>query len=259
MNWIGKLLGAFFGYLVYGVIGAVVGLIIGHWFDRGLANARGGGADRERIHDVFFRASFSVMGHVCKADGRVSAAEIQAAESVMARMRLSEEQRRRAIEAFQSGKAADFDLDATLDEFIAVCRRRLDLLRMFLEIQLQGALADGRIDDAERAVLLRIARRLGLSEADFQRLEALLTGGYRRSHARETGGDELAEAYRELGVDPKAEDAEVKRAYRKLMSEHHPDKLVSRGLPEEMVEVAKERTQEIQAAYETVKRSRGMR
>ncbi|HKJ95496.1 MAG TPA: co-chaperone DjlA, partial [Gammaproteobacteria bacterium] len=239
MNWIGKLLGAFFGYLAYGIIGAVIGLFIGHWFDKGLAHARCGGADRQRIHDVFFRASFSVMGHVCKADGRVSQAEIQAAESVMARMRLSEEQRRRAIEAFQAGKAPEFDLDATLDEFIGVCRRRFDLLRMFLEIQLQGAMADGQIDAAEREILLRIARRLGISEADFQRLEALLTGGYRRTHARETGADELGEAYRELGVDPKADDAEVKRAYRKLMSEHHPDKLVARGLPEEMIEVAK--------------------
>jgi DnaJ like chaperone protein len=259
MRWIGKLLGALAGYLIAGVWGILPGLLIGHLFDRGL---RGGaaGVDRARVHAVFFRASFRVMGRVAKADGRVSEAEIAAAERVMAQMRLSPEQRREAVEHFRFGKSDEFDLDAELDEFLEVCRRRLNLLRIFLEIQLQAALADGELDAGERDVLRRISRRLGLSDADFDRLVAALESARQRARGGgRQGPDELAQAYRELGISPEASDAEAKRAYRRLMSEHHPDKLVARGLPEEMAEVAKQRTQEIQAAWEVVRRARGIR
>ena len=60
-----------------------------------------------------------------------------------------------------------------------------------------------------------------------------------------------------LNVQPDAGEAEVKRAYRRLMSQHHPDKLVSKGLPEEMVKVATRKTQEIKAAYEKIREARG--
>lgn len=260
MGWIGKLLGGVFGYLMGQWIGLVIGLLIGHWFDRGLARGRVGVGRAREVHRIFFRASFAVMGHVAKADGRVSEAEIAAAETVMARMRLTQKQRQEAIGFFQEGKSPDFDLDATLDEFLRACRGHVNLVRIFIEVQLQAALADGRVEGAERRVLMHIAQRLGLSERDYERLEQLLTGGWRRAHAgAHSSVDLIEEAYRELGVERSASDAEVKRAYRKLMSEHHPDKLVSRGMPEEMVSVAKERTQEIQQAYEAVKRSRGMR
>ncbi len=56
-----------------------------------------------------------------------------------------------------------------------------------------------------------------------------------------------------------ATNAEVKRSYRRLMSQNHPDKLVARGLPESMLEVAKQKTQAIQAAFERIRESRGMR
>jgi len=258
--WLGKILGALFGYLFTGHwLGVLVGVFIGHWFDNGRARARLMAGRYRRVHETFFRSTFRVMGHVSKADGQVSRAEIRAAEAVMDRMQLRGEQRDRAIAAFSEGKDADFDLDAELDTFLRDCRGQAQLVRLFLEIQLQAALADGRIDEPERAILLDIARRLGVSEDDYERLEALLTGGYRRANAQQTQADELQEAYRELGVDPNADDSEVKRAYRKLMSEHHPDKLMSRGMPEEMINVAKERTQAIQSAYETIKQARGVR
>jgi DnaJ like chaperone protein len=259
MFWIGKIIGALLGYASWGWFGAVIGLLLGHWFDTGLARTRYGLGDLKRVHEVFFRTTFRVMGHVCKVDGQVTEAEIAAAESVMRQMNLPPERRRAAIEHFQAGKAADFDLDAALDEFRSVCRGHLYLVRMFLETQIQAALADGHVAEGERRVLLHIARRLGLSESDYQRLEAFLTGSYQRTHAGPTREDGLRAAYRELGVTPDASDTEVKRAYRKLMSEHHPDKQVAKGLPEEMVKLAHERTQEIQAAYEMVKESRGMK
>lgn len=261
MTLIGKLLGGIAGFMMGGPIGLLIGLAVGHLFDRGLARASGvvSATRRQVIHTVFFQASFRVMGYVAKADGRVSEAEIAAAERVMAHMRLTEEQRRQAIKLFAEGKQDGFDVEAELNRFLAVCRQQTSLLRMFIEIQLEAALADGEVDTAEREALRRIAAGLGMSRADYERLEALLEGGQQRARAARGGGRDLAEAYRELGVTPEASDAEIKRTYRRLMSQHHPDKLVARGLPEEMAEVAKERTQEIQAAWDTIRRARDTR
>ena len=259
--WIGKLLGAVFGGLAGGWVGALIGLIVGNWFDRALARGgmrgfAGGGGHRQMVHAAFFRSAFVVMGHVCKADGRVTEAEIRVAEQVMDRMDLNATQRQEAISYFRAGRDGEADLDQTLEEFRRYCRGHVQLVRLFLEIQIQAALADGAFDDAERGVLRRIALALGLSEADYARLETMM-GGHA---AGQTGGEsQLSAAYDTLGVGADASDAEVKRAWRKLMSEHHPDKLVAKGLPEEMMRIAKERAQDIQAAYDTIKASRGMR
>ena len=70
-------------------------------------------------------------------------------------------------------------------------------------------------------------------------------------------GLSLSEAYQLLGIDKNADKNATKRAYRKLMSQHHPDKLVAKGLPPEMIKIATEKTQSIKAAYELVKDRRG--
>lgn len=264
--WIGKILGAVFGGLAGGWIGALIGLVIGNFFDRGLARkaagglggALGGGGSghRQMVHAAFFRSVFVVMGHVCKADGRVSQAEIRVAEQVMARMDLNPTQREEAVSYFSAGRDGEADLDQTLQEFRRYCRGHVQLVRVFLEIQIQAALADGSFDDAERDMLRRIALGLGLSEEDFARLETMMGGQAANQSGTES---QLESAYDTLGVSADATDAEVKKAWRKLMSEHHPDKLVAKGLPEEMMRIAKERAQDIQKAYDTIKTARGMR
>ncbi|MCO6439673.1 MAG: co-chaperone DjlA [Nitrococcus mobilis] len=259
--WAGKLIGGLLGYWLGGLFGALLGVLLGHLIDRGLAVSRFVLGDLGRIHEIFFRSTFGIMGHVCKIDGRVSEAEIAAAESIMAQMNLSAEQRRAAIGYFNAGKRADFDLDRALSEFRRVGRGQINLLRMFLEIQIQAALADGRIDEAERSALLYIARGLGLQESECARLEAFLAGSYQRAQANPPGarGDRLADAYRTLGVSPSNSASEVKKAYRRLMNQHHPDKLVARGLPEAMIKIAQQRTQAIRAAYDSIKRARAMK
>jgi len=256
MTWIGKLLGAGIGYWIFGWIGALTGLVLGHFVDRFFGRVKRVGGQLLKVQQSFFETTFSVLGYVSKADGRVSEAEIQATEAVMTQMRLTHSRRQEAIHAFQRGKAADFDPEPTIREFVAVCGSQPSLLRVFLEIQIQVAFADGRVDPAEREALLRIAEGLGVSESDFARLEALLAGHYGPGAGGPASGQSLDNAYRALGVERTATDAEVKRAYRRLMSEHHPDKLIAKGLPDSMVEIAKERSQEIQQAYETVKKAR---
>ena len=144
MSWWGKIIGGTFGFMAGGPLGALLGAALGHQFDSGLKqfDALPPG-ETERTQTAFFAASFSVMGHVAKADGHVSRDEIELARQVMSQMQLNEQQRRLAINLFNEGKAADFPLDAVLAQLRQECHRRATLLQMFLEIQLHAAYADG--------------------------------------------------------------------------------------------------------------------
>jgi len=178
MPWIGKALGAGIGFLVFGWIGAGIGLVLGYFLDRFVGRIKQVGGRLLEIQQTFFDTTFTVLGHVCKADGQVSEAEIRTTEQIMAQMRLTSTRRQAAIEAFNRGKESGFDRDAAIRRFVAVCGSQPTLLRMFLEIQIQAAFADGHLDPIEREVLLGIAHELGLSDDDFARLEALLAGHY---------------------------------------------------------------------------------
>lgn len=270
MSWWGTVLGGTFGFLVGGPLGALLGAALGRHFDTGLdgmADFQPQAGNQERVQTAFFTATFAVMGHIAKADGQVSRDEIRLAEAVMTRMQLNSDMRKTAIELFNQGKADSFDLDAVLEQFRVECHRRRHLLQMFVEIQLHASYADGRLHAAESQVLRHICQRLGISNIEFAQLEALVKhaqtfgagtqgGAWQGATTAAARQDRLTEAYQLLGVSAEASDAEIKTAYRRLMNQHHPDKLVAKGLPEEMVALATEKTQEIKAAYETIKSAR---
>jgi len=252
MSWFGKLFGGTVGFMMGGPLGALLGVALGHGLDSKGSEIRG----RQRVQTAFFTATFSVMGHLAKADGRVSETEIQMARTLMDQMQLNPTLKKMAIRLFTEGKADDFPLDDVIDQLKRECQRRHDLMRVFLEIQLQACYADGNIDPAEKKILLHICERLGFSRAEFEQIEAMLRGGGARGGRG--GGMLLDDAYKILDVPKSATDAEVKKAYRKLMSQHHPDKLVARGLPEEMMKIATEKTHEIRTAYELIKKDRSL-
>ena len=262
MRWAGKLAGGIIGALA-GPVGAAVGVFLGHQFDRGMQQREEGGPRLASgaVGQLFFEATFGVMGHVAKADGRVSEAEIEAARSIMGRMRLGPEQVQAAIRLYTAGKAPGFPLQATLDRLRQGLGGRRALRRAFLEIQMEAALADGQLTAATRELLWRVASALDLGRVEMAQVEALLRlgrgpgGGQAVAPARPSA----AEAYRVLGLGPGASDAEVKLAYRRLMNQHHPDKLRARGMPESMIPMAEARTREIRAAWEIVRAARGMR
>jgi DnaJ like chaperone protein len=275
MKWAGKLVGGVIG-AAFGPWGIAIGALLGHQYDAMTtprARVRGGSRQRRAdsaseyadIGGRFFGATFQVMGYIAKADGHVSAAEINAARAVMQELKLDSAQVQLAIEHFTRGKAQDFEFDMALLGLKRACQERPDLLRVFLELQVQAGLAGTNLEGPARAILQRCARLLDVSPLELVHIEAVAR--IRRSSAGaggSTGGANAAqqisidEAYEVLEVASDAPDEDVVKAYRRQLSKHHPDKLKANGLPESMMEHAKQRTQQIIEAYELIRERRGI-
>jgi len=283
----GKILGALFGFMFLKIPGAILGLLVGHFFDKAYRqdfNQLGGfgrfftDQDNLKQQAIFFHSLFSALGHLAKSDGKVTDREIQIATALMDEMRLTGDARREAQDAFREGKARDFPLIDTLKGFYEASHGRRDILQVFLEILIQAAFADSQLSQAEYNVLEKVAKPLGFRRRDLDYLISMYeaeirfrqrahSGAGQRAHSgagqrqrQQSAYSEqqsLDDAYRILGVASSEDEKTIKRAYRKRMSEHHPDKLVSKGLPEQAMEIAKKKAQDIQSAYELIKQKRG--
>jgi len=237
-------------------------------------------SDPQAVAEHYFRTTFEVMGHVAKSDGRVSEQDIRAAGAVMSAFRLGEAQVSDAIGHFNRGKRPGYDLSRAVMALRRACAGRPDLLRTFLEIQLRAALGGSDLRGPSRPLLIRIAVMLGVGGLEFARLETVLrqrhgagpqgagaaSGAAGRGETRGAGRApgavprmSLAEAYEVLGVRTGAADDAITKAYRRQLSRHHPDKLRANGLPESMLEHAKQRTQQIIEAWDIIRAARGMK
>ncbi|HEX3914955.1 MAG TPA: co-chaperone DjlA [Steroidobacteraceae bacterium] len=257
MSWKGIFFGALIGLLITrSAWGAVLGAIIGYMLDPGAGGRAAGRTGSASISSEFFRTTFEIMGYVAKSDGRVSEAEIDAARRLMRELSLGPADISAAIDCFRAGKSAGYDAELAVERLRESCGLRHDLKRAFVDLQLRAALAGNGISAPARRILMGIAGRLGLSGQEFAHMEASLRA---RQGFRQGKPDNLAECYAELEVEANIGDQELVKAYRRQMSRHHPDKLVANGLPESMAQMAKEKTQRIQEAYEGIRAARGMR
>jgi DnaJ like chaperone protein len=268
----GRLIGIVFGFVVFNFPGALIGYFIGRYFDRSVNGLGRGGMSAEEqaaAQQVFFETVFSLMGILAKADGRVSEAEIAQATAVMDQQGLSQEHRHQAIALFKSGAAGEFTIDEIMAKFNQTCARYANLKRMLLAYLIGAAMADGTIDQQEQQILAEVSKAMGISDFAFKQLLAMIQAqsnfkaggqqGYQNGgayHRPATTQQELAVAYQALGVSEGDDDKTLKRAYRKLMSENHPDKLRGQGVPDDMLRMATERSQEITTAYELIKKQR---
>lgn len=280
MNFIGKFLGLIFGWKFGGFFGAILGVIVGHWGDKKLYELGSVNSSffKKKLtrQSLFTQTTFAVLGHLSKAKGRVTENDIQLATNLMAQLKLDDNNRRLAQEAFNRGKSADFPLRQVIREFRLGCGQRADLVRMFFYVQVQAAFSDSQLEQSEKEVLYVVAEELGLSRFQFEQMLAMefaarqfSRGAYQQYHYQghqqyeqhgayqQSSGPTVDDAYKVLGVTASDDQKTVKRAYRRLMNENHPDKLVAKGLPKEMLEMAKEKTQQIQAAYDLICKSKG--
>ena len=281
-GWYGKIIGAILGFIVgRGFLGAIVGLVLGHQFDAAGKRAlgrRNGTGQAPAWRYVHFAARL-FRGHVPDHGPR--------GQERRPRHRARDRRRPRGHAALLAGRSRSrcapsscsppesrriFRSRTTLANLRQLAGNQPDLYRLFVQIQLEAGIQGNGLGDRPRAVLQRICRVLGVSSLEFASLEAMLrmhAGSYGygaggRSSSQGAGsaqqsGARLADAYEVLGVPASAADAAVTKAFRRLMSQNHPDKLVAQGLPESMIAAAHERTQRILEAYELVKNHRGIK
>lgn len=260
-NW-GKILGAIFGFMFLKWPGIVLGLIIGHYFDKGYAKAfkeKGGfsslfnQSSRLKNRAIFFHSLFSVMGHIAKASGRVTENDIALASMLMDRMQLSGDIRKEAQQAYRAGKESNFPFDETVKTFKSYCFSRGDFLQLYMEIQIQAALANQKLHPKAQELLYATGKILAFNAAQIDRMVKQIMAA-QQYHNSASGSTKmtLEQAYQVLGLNKQASAKEVKRSYKKLMSQHHPDKLSAQGMPQQAIIMAKEKAQDIQAAYECI-------
>lgn len=258
---------AFFGlFLGHGLPGALVGGVIGFVVDS-LRQSQ-----RYRVTPEvggFIGPLFALLGAVAKSDGRVSEAEIAIAERVMTRMGLTAEQRKQAVTSFNQGKQAEFDVTPAIDGLRQWVGMRRDHAFPVLDVVIETVLAEGHPAPEKMALLRQVAFALRISDMELMALMAMkgyawnASGGGRRGYGPGSGyvppqrATQGPDPYAVLGIDRSADDRAVKRAYRKLISEHHPDRLGD--LPENMRQQAQSRASEINAAYERIKAARGFK
>lgn len=287
MQYIGKIIGFFLGYQIFhGLFGGIFGAFLGHLADKKLYEL---GSVRSSIfgknltrQTLFTLTTFAVLGHLAKAKGRVTEEDIQNARNLMAHLNLDAKAQQEAQKAFTLGKETDFPLRNVIREFREACARRQDLLRFFIQVQITAAIQDGELDAQEQQVLFTIAEAMGMSRMQFEQMLGMIMaaqqfsrGGFHQQYSQQNdysqgsysqGGysgyqqsrqPSIDAAYKVLGVTANDDQNTVKRAYRKLMNENHPDKLAAKGLPDEMMELAKEKTQQIQAAYDLICKQKG--
>lgn len=269
----------FFGRSVpMGLLGLFVGMFISFKLSGGLVGQLGGFGNvggmlniKTERQAVFFETAFSLMGAISKSDGRVSEHEIRHVELFMERLGMSAAHRKKAIDHFKAGSEKDFDIGPVIERFNEVSAASPNLRQMLMVYLVGVALADGQLHEDETNLMRKISQQLGYSAQAFEQLMAMIQGqdqfsggGYhQRGGQPGAGGANTAfaidAAYQALGVEKDDSDAEIKQTYRRLMSQFHPDKLMGQGLPEDMVKEATERSQEIQSAYDLIKKTRGMR
>lgn len=215
------------------------------------------------VQVAFFIATFAAMGHLAKCDGQVKNVEIALASQLMDHLKLDAQQKQLAVRLFNEGKNSDFALDALLQRFYRQCQHRVSVLQIFIEMQLQMAYADSAMNERELKLLQRMCKRLSISDVMFTRIDRRVRAEKKAHHQPVNHCSNkplsLAEAYAMLNIGRKSSPQEIKQAYRRMMNQCHPDKLVARNVSEvEMLE-AQDLVQDIKRAYELLSRARKIR
>lgn len=238
MAWTGKIIGGVLGSFL-GPWGAAIGVGIGHQFDKGSSSRP------QTAGMVMQVALFGCLAKMAKADGQVTAEEIHAVEQIIRRLGYSPTMREAAIDIFRKAKDDSHSAAEYLNQLAGVVQYNQQMGLTFIGALHAVAQADGLIHPCEREILLQAERAFRMRPGT---IDSLLG-------TSKTGA--LDNAYKVLEVPADATDAEIKKAYRSKCLEFHPDKLASKGLPEEFMKYATEQLAKVNEAYDAIKAARG--
>lgn len=256
MLWPFTVIGGGAGYAIASIPGAMLGALLGQAMDRRL-HVQSLAELRERISGRTVPRDdeliFILLGRVAKSDGRVVGGHIQQARVEMHRLDLSEPATRRAISAFNRGKDGRDNLRVHLTRLKTQPHAAEGLLRACWRM----AWADGKASRTERELIVLWGKWLGWTPEKVEALSS--TEDDQRTRSPASSGGEYQEAMRLLGVRTDTEPAQIKRAYRRLLSRHHPDKVAGSGASPVQVRAATERTRDLHNAYSVIKNRRGFR
>lgn len=282
--WWGKMIGAFFGFLIAGPIGAIFGLLIGSFFDNGLVDHFSNpfwhfnNESDQEVKNTFFEALFMLLGHISKSNGRVSQLDIKCTNDIMSTMRLNTRQKKIAQKYFNQGKEKSFNLYTTLHKLQKAINDKPNLVRLFIDTEYNFIKQTGATIE-KLDILNNILASLGMApiqrqsgfetEYDWyntrqrqyqeQNNQQQYQNSSRSNRAWQHTTNTTENNYEILGLTSTATKEQVKRAYRKLISRNHPDKLIAKGASEREIKAANEKTSRISNAYEQICKSRGWR
>lgn len=254
MSWYGKLACGSLGMFLGGPLGAIVGAALGHHFIDKKRSSPGDGfnnndqrgqlSEAESLQAAYFACVFSILGKIAKADGAVTPDELAVVEKIIQGLNVAEEEKKFARRIFNEAKASPYSLDDFALQFYGAHHDRPTILYSFVDIIFQVAAADGVLHPAEEASIRRIKDIFHLQDQQFDSIQARYFKGADKH-------------YRILHCTPESTDEEIKKNYKSLAKEFHPDTIISKGLPDEFIQFATSRFQEIQEAYEQIKQKRG--
>jgi DnaJ like chaperone protein len=261
----GKIIGTLAGIATLKPWFVLLGLGAGHWFDTrfaaGYRRFEQQGASIGRLPEEYLRPLFQTIGHLAKADGRVTEHEIRAARAVMHRLGLGPAKVRHAINWFDEGKNPAFPLQATVRHLRRIAARRPEQRQLFLRLVLEVVLAKNRMDQRERALIWTICTEFDIGRVELAQLETMIRAqrGFKQSPAGDADAKRIRNAYVTLGIDESATNEEVVKAYRRAINKSHPDKIAANDPDREAITAAENRTREIRAAYEMLRSRRSIR
>ena len=249
MGWLGKMVGGTIGFALAGPLGAIAGAAFGHAFDTSAKNDEGDEraylSSGETTQLTFFVAAFSMLAKLVKTDGHIEKEEIDTIERFMAEdLNLDPESRRYARNIFQAALHSHETFEGFATQFYNQFRYQPPFLELIIDILLRVAAADGTISKNEETVILYAVRIFNFGDEKYRQIRSKYV-------------NDVEKYYAVLGCNPADSDDHIKQQYRKLVQDYHPDKIISKGLPEEFVKFAHDKFREIQEAYDTIKKEKG--
>ncbi len=251
MGWMGKLIGGTLGFAIGGPLGAIAGAAFGHAFDRTGEEYGVGESARtltgEEAQFTFFVATFSMLAKLARADGRISKDEIDSINRFMLDdLNLNPQSRMVAMNIFNTA----VNSQESFDDFAAQFHRQFygqpQILELIIDILLRVSVADGQMSASEENLILSAVRIFNFSDQAYQTLKSRYVQAFDKY-------------YTILQSTKQDTDDHIKKQYRKLVMEYHPDKIISKGLPEEFNQLAHEKFREIQEAYEIIRKERDIK